>query len=140
MRFTNDIDFDLNSLGDGKFRRHIEREVSKIFENIHDKQTSSETKRTMTIKVDFTPNDERETVAVNFSVASKLAPIIDANTSMKTERLGDLIKAHELKSGVPGQTYIDDDGTVKTDIGEPVDVVEKETVKKSNVIDMKAKG
>lgn len=140
MRFTNDIDFDLNSLGDGKFRQHIEREVSKIFENIHDKQTGSETKRTMTIKVDFTPDDERETVAVNFSVASKLAPIIDANTAMKTERLGDLIKAHELKSGVPGQTYIDDDGTVKTDIGEPVDVVEKETVKKSNVIDMKAKG
>lgn len=30
--------------------------------------------------------------------------------------------------------------TVKTDIGEPVDVVEKETAKKSNVIDMKAKG
>ena len=54
-----------------------------------------------------------------------------------------LIAAKELKSNAPGQTYIDMDGTVKTDVGEPIDVIEKEELKKQNInnqiIDLKAK-
>ncbi|WP_318766744.1 hypothetical protein [Lactiplantibacillus carotarum] len=43
------------------------------------------------------------------------------------------IAVNELKSGVPGQTFIDDDGTVKTDTGTPVEEVErKETTTKKD--------
>jgi shikimate kinase len=43
---------------------------------------------------------------------------------------------NELKSGTPGQTFIDpDDGEVKTDTGVPVADIEKE----QKVIDLQAK-
>ena len=49
------------------------------------------------------------------------------------------VEAHELRSAVPGQTYIDPvDGLQKTDIGEPIDVIEKEEANKQ-VIDLQKK-
>ncbi len=32
-----------------------------------------------------------------------------------------MIEANELKSGIPGQTYIDNDGVLKDDTGNPID-------------------
>lgn len=36
------------------------------------------------------------------------------------------IHANELKSGIPGQTYFDDNGDMRTDTGELIEKIEKE--------------
>ena len=46
-----------------------------------------------------------------------------------------MIAASELKSGVKGQTYIDEQGNVRTDTGEKVEDIEK----KSKIIDLQEK-
>ena len=46
-----------------------------------------------------------------------------------------MIAASELKSGVKGQTYIDEQGDVRTDTGEKVEDIEK----KSKIIDLQEK-
>jgi len=45
------------------------------------------------------------------------------------------VEAKELKSNMPGQTFFDSDNQIKTDIGEPIDVVQKELEQKK-VIDL----
>ncbi|WP_347563255.1 hypothetical protein [Marinilactibacillus psychrotolerans] len=47
------------------------------------------------------------------------------------------IGAYEFMSNQRGQTYIDDDGDLKADDGQPVDVIEKEMQKKNNVHQLK---
>lgn len=50
------------------------------------------------------------------------------------------MEAHELKSAVPGQTFFDPvDGEVKTDVGVPIDVIEKEQAKQKQIIDLQQK-
>ena len=50
------------------------------------------------------------------------------------------VEARELKSEVPGQTYIDTEtGQPKTDVGQPIDVIEKEEAKQKQIIDLQKK-
>jgi len=93
----------------------------------------------------YVPNDQRNSVEVGIETKSTLAPQVGTSTTMLLghDMNTGFIAANELKSNVPGQTYIDvEDGKAKTDIGEPVDEVEnkQETQKssedKKNIIDL----
>ncbi|MCU6361283.1 hypothetical protein, partial [Enterobacter quasiroggenkampii] len=46
------------------------------------------------------------------------------------------IHANELKSGIPGQTYFDDNGDMRTDTGELIENVEQQN---TNIIDYNKK-
>lgn len=48
-----------------------------------------------------------------------------------------MIEANELKSGIPGQTYIDNNGVLKDDTGNPID--KEQQPETSNVIDLQNK-
>ncbi|MGM0124708.1 hypothetical protein IGI37_002102 [Enterococcus sp. AZ194] len=139
---SKEIDLQLSELAEGAIQEKLDGELQKVFSNIHDPNTPAGVKRTVTIKLDFKPDDNRQVIAVSSDFTTKLAPVEGVSTTVLTGR--DLttgkVEAHELKSSVPGQTYIDTvDGQVKTDTGVPVDVIEKEEAKKQQIIDLQQK-
>lgn len=135
------IDIDILQLAQGAVQEKLDREFEKVFENIQDPNVKATAKRTITLKIDLVPDDVRQVVKTNVTATSKLAPTDPVTTTILTGKdlTTNKIEARELQSGVPGQTYIDEKGDLRTDTGEPVDVIEKETRKKSKVIDLQEK-
>lgn len=137
-----EIDLQLSELANGAIQEKLNGELEKVFVNIHDPNTPATAKRGVTIKLEFKPDENRQVVTVSSDFSVKVAPVEGVSTTVLTGK--DLttgkVEAHELKSVAPGQTYIDtDDGKVKTDIGVPVDVVEKEQAKQKQIIDLQQK-
>lgn len=135
------IDLDLSNIAGGGLQEKVDLEMKKVFENIHDPNTKATAKRKLTISIELVPDENREVVSVTSNVKPNLAPLTDVATTVLTGR--DLntgkVEAHELKSSVPGQTYIDpDDLKQKTDVGEPIDVIEQES-EKQQIIDLQKK-
>lgn len=135
------IDINILKLAQGAVQEKLDREFEKVFENIQDPNVNATAKRTITLKIDLVPDDVRQVVKTNVTATSKLAPTDPVTTTILTGKdlTTNKIEARELQSGVPGQTYIDEKGDLRTDTGEPVDVIEKETKKKSKVIDLQEK-
>lgn len=140
-----DIEIILSKLSEGAVQQKLDGELEKVFNNIHDLNTQAKKKRAITITLEFTPDEKRQVVNLTTKFNTKLAPVEELDTTILTDKdlTTGLIAAKELKSNAPGQTYIDMDGTVKTDVGEPIDVIEKEELKRQNmnnqIIDLKAK-
>lgn len=140
-----DIEIILSKLSEGAVQQKLDGELEKVFNNIHDLNTEAKKKRAITITLEFMPDEKRQVVNLTTKFSTKLAPVEDLGTTILTDKdlTTGLIAAKELKSNAPGQTYIDMDGTIKTDVGEPIDVIEKEELKKQNInnqiIDLKAK-
>ena len=131
------IDLPLSQLAQGAIQEKLDYELNKVFDNIHDPNTKATDKRTVTIKLDFTPNENRQTVDVESNFTTKLANVEGVSTTVLTGRNMDngKVEARELKSSMPGQTFFDSDNQIKTDIGEPIDVIEKELEQKK-IIDL----
>lgn len=139
---TKEIDLQLSELANGAIQEKLNGELEKVFANIHDPNTSATAKRGVTIKLEFKPDENRQVVTVSSDFAVKVAPVEGVSTTVLTGK--DLatgkVEAHELKSVAPGQTYIDtEDGKVKTDVGVPIDVIEKEQAKQQQIIDLQQK-
>lgn len=126
------IDLPFSALAGGAIQEKLDGELKKVFDNIHDPNTKAEDKRTVTIKLEFAPDDNRQTVKLNSSISVKLANVKDVAVTVLTDKdlLTGKVVAKELKSNMPGQTYLEDDGTHRTDVGEPIDVVEREMARK----------
>lgn len=127
------IDLPLSQLANGAIQEKLDSELVKIFDNIHDPNTKAEDKRTVTIKLEFQPDENRQTVKVNSNISIKLANVKDVSMTVLTGKdiTNGKVEARELKSKVPGQTYLDpEDLTQKTDVGVPVDVIEREQERK----------
>lgn len=135
------IDINILQLAQEAVQEKLDREFEKVFENIQDPNVNATAKRTITLKIDLVPDDVRQVVKTNVTATSKLAPTDPVTTTILTGKdlTTNKIEARELQSGVPGQTYIDEKGDLRTDTGDPVDVIEKETKKKSKVIDLQEK-
>lgn len=136
------IDLDLSSISSGGLQEKVDLELKKIFENIHDPNTKSTAKRKLTINIELVPDEKREVISMTSNVKSTLAALTDVSTTVLTGKNLDTgkVEARELKSSAPGQTYIDpEDLTQKTDIGEPIDVIEKEEQKQQQIIDLQQK-
>ncbi|MGP9043369.1 replication terminator protein [Cytobacillus kochii] len=129
---NKNIDFPLSELANGAIQEKLDHELEKVFKNIHDPNTKAEDKRTITIKIEFVPDENRQTVKVSSNISLKLANVKDVSTTVLTgvDISNGKIEARELKSGTPGQMYFDDDLTQKTDVGVPVDVIEREENRK----------
>lgn len=131
------IDLPLSDLAQGAIQEKLDYELDKVFTNIHDSNTKPTDKRTVTIKLDFVPDENREIIKVESNFNTKLANVTGVSTTVLTGRdlASGKVEAKELKSNIPGQTYFDESGDLRTDVGEPVDVVEKEQSRK-NIIDL----
>lgn len=127
------IDLPLSRLANGAIQEKLDGELEKIFNNIHDPNTKAEDKRSVTIKLEFVPDENRQTVKLNSNISIKLANVRDVAMTVLTGKnlTNGKVEAKELKSTIPGQTYLDpDDLTQKTDVGEPIDVIEREQSRK----------
>lgn len=127
------IDLPLSLLAHGAIQEKLDGELEKVFNNIHDPNTKAEAKRSITIKLEFAPDENRQAIKLNSDFSTKLANVEGVSTTVLTGKdiASGRIEAKELKSNVPGQTYMDiDDLGYKTDTGEPVDVIEQEEHRK----------
>lgn len=139
---TKEIDLQLSELANGAIQEKLNGELEKVFANIHDPNTSATAKRGVTIKLEFKPDENRQVVTVSSDFSVKVAPVEGISTTVLTGKdiATGKVEAHELKSVAPGQTYIDtEDGKVKTDVGVPIDVIEKEQAKQQQIIDLQQK-
>lgn len=133
------INLPVDQLVGGGFSEKLQTEMEKVFENIHDPNTKAKDKRVLTAKITLSPDEDREFVQLDMDFTTKLAPVEGLSTRVLTEKdlATNTIGAYEFMSNQRGQTYIDDDGDLKADNGEPVDVIEKEMEKKSNIRHLK---
>lgn len=133
------IDLPLSELANGAIQEKLDGELQKVFENIHDPNTAPSAKRTVTIKLEFTPDESRQAVSLKTDFVQKLAQVEGVATTVLTGKnlKNGKVEARELKSQVPGQTYLDpEDGKFKTDTGTPIEEIEKN----NQVIDLQKRG
>lgn len=118
----NGIYLPLDGLAGGELQKQIEKELKKIFDNIHDEKTKPSESRTMTIKLTFQPDKERENIEVDSEISTKLAKINGAKARVVTRRNPNTgqIEAREIQSGIIGQTHFDDEMELRTDVGDPI--------------------
>ncbi|MDK9899797.1 replication terminator protein, partial [Klebsiella pneumoniae] len=106
---SKEIDLQLSELAEGAIQEKLDGELQKVFQNIHDPNTPAEAKRVVTIKLEFKPDGTRQVIAVSSDFTTKLAPVEGVSTTVLTGK--DLstgqVEAHELRSAVAGQTYLD---------------------------------
>ena len=139
------INFDLSSIARGGLQEKVDRALAKVTKNIMDLNTDAKKKRKLTINITLAPNDNRDTVDVITDVKTTLAPEVGVSTTLLVGEDDGIPVANELKSGAVGQTYIDpEDGTQKTDTGEPIEKAEQEDAAKKdnddNVVDFQNRG
>lgn len=129
------INLPVDQLVGGGFQEKLQSEIEKVFENIHDPNTKATDKRMVTAKFTLSPDEDREFVQLDMDFTTKLAPVEGLSTRVLTEKdlASNTIGAYEFMSNQRGQTFIDDDGELKADNGEPVDIIEQEMKKKSNI-------
>lgn len=136
---TNTIKLDLSQVADKGLQEKVDKELEKVLENILDPNTKAEAKRKLTVNLTLSGNAERTIVQADIEVKSTLAPQNGVATTILVGRDYETGKIHanELKSGIPGQTYFDDNGDMRTDTGELIEKVEKQ--ESSNIIDYNKK-
>lgn len=135
------IHLPLGDLANGAIQEKLNVELQKVFDNIHDPNTKAKDKRTVTIKLEFQPDENRQIINVASNFTTKLANPEGVETVVLTGKdiASGKVEARELKSNAPGQTYLDENMQTKTDVGEPVDVIEKE-IQQKKVINLQERG
>ncbi|HEQ0361438.1 TPA: hypothetical protein ACF4ZG_000924 [Streptococcus pyogenes] len=119
------IKLDLSAIGEGGLQEKVDKELEKVFDNILDPNTDIKTKRKLTITLTMVPDDTREVIGTSMEVKSSLAPQTGVATTVLVGQKDGKVYANELKSKIPGQTYFDEEATLRTDIGQPIDDLER---------------
>lgn len=131
------IKIDLSKIANTALQEKVDKELEKVLENILDLNTEAKATRKVTIILTMSTDDERTVVKTGMEVKSTLAPQKGVATTVIVGRDDTgKIHANELKSGISGQTYFDDNGDMRTDTGELIEKVEKQS---TNIIDYNQK-
>lgn len=126
----------LNELANGAVQEKFDREVQKVMENIADPNTDFKKKRKIQVTLTFQADEQRDIAAVEVEAKSTLAPSKGVMTKFVLDQDSDgKVIGQELKSGVKGQTYVDDNGEIYDDRGQKI-----EAEKDNRVVDFKAQG
>ncbi len=112
---------DLNSFAGGALSERLNTDLQKVLENIADPNTDGKKKRKLTLTITFNADESRDVVMTNVVSKLTLAPAhaIEAKLLMDLDGKGKVTGA-ELKSGVKGQTFIDEQGDVSDDQGNKI--------------------
>lgn len=119
------IKLDLSAIGEGGLQEKVDKELEKVFDNILDPNTDIKTKRKLTITLTMVPDETREVISTSMEVKSSLAPQTGVATTVLVGQKDGKVYANKLKSKIPGQTYFDEEATLRTDIGQPIDDLER---------------
>lgn len=100
----------LDTLGDGAAIEKFNEALKKVAANVADPNTQAKTKRSITIKVDFAPGEDRNVGAYSIQVSEKLAPVKDTGGVVYFGRAGgrDLVVERNLRQlDLPGADVAD---------------------------------
>lgn len=92
----------------GGIQELVDYEMSRILDNILDANTKPTAKRKLTISLEFTPDDNRQMVAVASSVKSALATTNPVQTALYLSATDKGVVATEMTPQIPGQTGLFD--------------------------------
>ena len=113
---------DLGTFANGSLAERFDLELQKALENIADPNTDFKTARKITMEVTLkAADDNRDVISTSVRAKIKLAPARDIETTilMDMDTKGKIVGS-ELKSGVKGQTFIDNEGDIANDIGDKI--------------------
>ena len=121
---------DLAQVAGGSLQEKANAAIQKVLDNMQDPNTPWKNKRSVTIKLSFVQNEERDDAAMEISVETKLAPVSPTVTRVaigKDLETGQSY-AQEYGKQVRGQMSLDDyhseqiigNDVVDTDTGEVI--------------------
>ena len=99
---------ELSNVVGGALQEKFNKSFERVIDNLQDQNTSFKVKRSITIKLTFEQNEERDDVSVSVDVQEKLAPQTGMKTSFaigKNLKTGELY-AEEYGKQVKGQTVM----------------------------------
>lgn len=132
------IDLNLSSLASGGVQENFDMEVKKLLKNIQDPNTDAEKPRKLVMTLTLLPDGSRELIKLDSQIKLTMAPTKSVTTNLITgKNPNGEIEAQELKSGAKGQMYFDEEATIRTDTGVPVEEIEAQAADtKQDVIDL----
>ena len=94
----------------GAILERADYEMKKILDNIADVNTNPTKKRTLTLQIEFEPDEKREQISIKAVAKSKLEPTNPIRTSLYTaiDNNGEIFIAENTPQ-VPGQLSIEGD-------------------------------
>lgn len=127
----------LSEFAGGAVDERFNIELQEVLENMQDLNTDPLKPRTITLKITLKGNDERNLSSVLVDAKTSLVPAngIAATLLLDHDKSGKPVAA-ELKSGIPGQSFISDNGEVLDDKGKAV-MTDEEIQKVSKVVNFK---
>lgn len=129
---------DLSQLGYGAVGERFENDLQKVLKNVDDPNTKADAVRSITLTVSIKPGKNRQSASITVGSSVRLAPPMPIETEMLIgkEKDGTMV-GRELLSGEPGQAFMDDDGKVRSDVGEEIKPDEDQGGSKQNVVQFK---
>jgi hypothetical protein len=116
---------DLNTFANGALAEKVNIEMQKALDNIADPNTDHKKARKVTVSITLKANEKRNLANVVIDTKSTLVPAVGVETDLIIDYTpSGEITGKELKSGIPGQSYISSDGEVLDDAGQPIAVEE----------------
>ena len=91
-------------MAQGAFEERVDRAMAEAIDNILDPNTKATAKRSITLNIELSPDEERSHIGVSVSVKTKLATLNPVPTSLAivADDNGELVVA-EMVPQVPGQ-------------------------------------
>lgn len=113
---------DLATFAGGALQERMNIDVNKVLENVMDPNTDSGKARSVTLKITFKPNEARNVANVTVTSKISVSPAKDLSSSIMIDYddNGEIV-GRELVSGIKGQSFINEDGEILTDVGEKIE-------------------
>lgn len=95
----------------GALIEQTDGEIQKILDNILDPNTDPKKKRTMTVKIAFTPiGEDRELAKIDIQTTSSVVPYnaVSTNICLGRDATGNAVAMEYMKGTVPGQVEMPD--------------------------------
>lgn len=114
---------DLSDFAGGAVAERFNHELQKVLENIADPNTDPKKTRSVTLTVSIKADEHRDVANVSINTKSTIvAPKpLETKLLMDHDTHGKVV-ASELKSGVKGQTYINENSEISDDTGKVIDM------------------
>ncbi|MEC2433257.1 replication terminator protein, partial [Bacillus cereus] len=114
------------TFADGALAERFHQEFERVMENMADLNTDPKKARKIVLTLSFAGDKKRDVWNCQVQATSKLAPTeaVESKILLDMDQNGNLV-GQELASGIQGQFYMDLQGDVKTDVGQPVEEVEE---------------
>ncbi|MFP3892776.1 replication terminator protein [Exiguobacterium indicum] len=112
----------LNEFAKGAFAERVNNALREVYANIADLNTDPTKKRKVTISMTLSADEQRDLAMVDISVKTTLTPAraIGSKIIIDVDGEGNAV-GQELKSSMPGQMMITENGDIANDVGVPIE-------------------